>query len=485
MRRRWWIACEAFVQMLVLMRKEFTAGRGWMEGMRRLLDDPPKGQVSYTAGDHLGFDEFVAALMHDVHVALQPRPGRSQAEGARLASLISRLESFVTNETRFLSAESDWTSHPEAFGKASREAAAKANKATSSGASDEFPLGGFGLGRRHLLFVGLPVALYCTDCPHLYQLLHRLRGLTFSERPATAKSLRSALDYDDRPYSVLVYALMAGLQALHASRLPPGGFEGIGVSGGLEALAPNGEALIFRGLWVPEVIDEHRAEHSWAFNSFSRSIEGVLSVLNFYACASGSEARELAKQHSHLLLLVARFRGNDGGSQWAFPVQLFAGGEFSFPASVEQEVLVPPFSRYYFENDLEVSSSQAQEVRSQRLKALEERWAGVQIEKDAAGLLSLLAGETVHLSGFLSLGRPPRITVRFVRLIEPAAPIRELFGAVAKQADLGTASKRLLNFPRDWTCSKGSLQDPCHAPHLRHGMFPRWQPPSQRPLRHG
>ena len=33
--------------------------------------------------------------------------------------------------------------------------------------------------------------------------------------------------------------------------------------------------LIFRGIWVPQRIDEHKATYTWTFNSFSRSVEGV------------------------------------------------------------------------------------------------------------------------------------------------------------------------------------------------------------------
>ncbi|CAJ1444731.1 unnamed protein product, partial [Effrenium voratum] len=53
---------------------------------------------------------------------------------------------------------------------------------------------------------------------------------------------------------------------------------------------------------------------------------------------------EVAAKDAHILILVARL-----SSRWAFPVQFFAGGENAFPASIEQEVLVPPFCKYHLE----------------------------------------------------------------------------------------------------------------------------------------
>merc|ERR1712187_458825 len=65
-----------------------------------------------------------------------------------------------------------------------------------------------------------------------------------------------------------------------------------------------------------------------------------------------SAVKCLAESDRHILILVARFRGNcdDGDEpghwQCAFPVQLFASGPQS---GRESEVLVPPFVQYVFE----------------------------------------------------------------------------------------------------------------------------------------
>eukprot|EP00439_Symbiodinium_sp_Y106_P007387 s540_g1.t1 len=309
----------------------------------------------------------------------------------------------------------DWSQNPDVFGKSSWRAAAatKAFSQTRPGSS-AFPMGGFGSGQRYLLFVGLPLALYCSDCPHLYQILQRMRGLSTREGSLlTTANLRATLDHDGRPYSVLIYALVAALQALETTRSSMGSNAGLG----LEPLAPKGGALIFRGLWVSEVIDEHWAEHAWSFNSFSRSVEGVLSVLGFYASAKGSTAQDLAMKDTHILILAARFRGEAGGGRWAYPVQLFAGGENAFPASIEEEVLVPPFTRYYFEPDTEVSSAQTPEERSRSLafwpprvkvaQACDERTMGSTFRRGKLRYFALCCVFGSLLGGGLSASAPP------------------------------------------------------------------------------
>eukprot|EP00434_Breviolum_minutum_P004315 symbB.v1.2.003802.t1/scaffold192.1/size616647/13 len=109
----------------------------------------------------------------------------------------------------------DWTLKPDTFGKACWKAAAAAKVAFPGkvSADSSFPMGGF-VGQRHLLFVGLPLALYCSDCPHLYQVLRRMRHLANLEEAPTPQRLQEKLDHDGRAYSILIYALMGALQAL-------------------------------------------------------------------------------------------------------------------------------------------------------------------------------------------------------------------------------------------------------------------------------
>jgi len=436
-----------------------AGGRGWMECLNRLISYPPRGLLPFTGGDDLTFDDFASALLHDVFVAVRAECLETE-EARQLRTLLGRMEEYVVESTRHLQSAYDWTAWPGALGQASFMAAAKA------GANRDPPFGGFGEGHRYLLFVGLPIALYVSDCPHLYQLVRRLRSLSQLEPPISADMVRATLDHDGLPYSMLVYALMAALQALHAVRLSGQGAEG------LQILAPRGGTLLFRGMWVPGEIDEHRAEFSWSFNSFSRSMDGVLSVLNFYSCADGSEAAALAREHSHVFVLVTRFAAR--GAEWAFPVQLFAGGEWAFPANVEQEVVFPPFVRYVFEDALELSTEGMHKaVRDARIRELERRW-DVRLAEEAPLLMRMLEGGDVDLKGFKALGRPVRLTVRFVRVVEPAEPVRELFRAVSassSNAPAGSPSStlgRLLDFPQveermptqenDWQEALGSLE---------------------------
>ncbi|CAK9038476.1 unnamed protein product [Durusdinium trenchii] len=293
------------------------------------------------------------------------------------------MEMKVVVATKHLDLGYDWTLRKGSFGAETRK------MAQQLGATEEPPFDGFmhmkrgelGLDvgmRGGLLFVGLPLRLYLADSPHLYELVRRLRRLEQLEKPVEAESIRAVLDAEERfgagvswrflapghavkdlPYSVLVYAMLAALQALHAARLT-GKRAGTGAQGldafcatarrsdGLEIFEEVDEhsPLIFRGIWVPKRIDEHKACYTWSFNSFSRSVEGVLWVLDFYAveATGNTSVSQLAWGDSHVLLYVARFAA--ASSRWAFPVQFFNSG---MAADIEKELVVLPFVEYEFE----------------------------------------------------------------------------------------------------------------------------------------
>ena len=171
----------------------------------------------------------------------------------------------------------DWTIRPGAWGQETREVARRL------GATEMPPFDGFMHMKRGLLFVGLPLRLYLADSPHLYELLRRMRGL----QGVAPEAVRQQLD-EGQPYGVLVFALLAALQALHASRLQ--GKRGGSGAMGLDAFCATARRtegddfvvqgvsdsrLIFRGIWVGSRIDEFRAKYTWSFNSFSRSVDGV------------------------------------------------------------------------------------------------------------------------------------------------------------------------------------------------------------------
>merc|ERR1719272_1490821 len=110
---------------------------------------------------------------------------------------------------------------------------------------------------------------------------------------------------------------------------------------------------IFRGIWLPDKIDEERATCQYSFQSFSRQIEGAAQVLSFYASVEGSPTAKLAAKNKHVLILVAR-RRYASEDCFALPVQLVDGPRAD---KSELEVLLPPFVRYEFEPDFAVSSA--------------------------------------------------------------------------------------------------------------------------------
>ncbi|CAK9063513.1 Uncharacterized protein SCF082_LOCUS32880 [Durusdinium trenchii] len=424
--RHWLRTAEQLVRMLQEMQsKEFLEGKGWMEGMQRLIEGTPKDH----AGRKYGLDEFAGPLLRDHFI--QWTADHSRAVNFR--KIILRMEMKVVVATKHLDLGYDWTLRKGSFGAETRK------MAQQLGATEEPPFDGFMHMKRGLLFVGLPLRLYLADSPHLYELVRRLRRLEQLEKPVEAESIRAVLDAEDLPYSVLVYAMLAALQALHAARLT-GKRAGTGAQGldafcatarrsdGLEIFevkeVDEHSPLIFRGIWVPKRIDEHKACYTWSFNSFSRSVEGVLWVLDFYAveATGNTSVSQLAWGDSHVLLYVARFAA--ASSRWAFPVQFFNSG---MAADIEKELVVLPFVEYEFEFlqgcMWEVRSSMSEAVKWCCLRQIEQRWK-ISFAKDAPQLLELLEGR--GCKAYPGLNRQVKVTVRFIKAIKPCKPIFDL-----------------------------------------------------------
>ena len=248
--------------------------------------------------------------------------------------------------------------------------------------------------------------------------------------PEQARSLEmlEVLDTGDgTPYSCLVYFLTAALQALfavcrqHARNrvVRPSVTSDLFPAVDLRPLQPlSGSApegllpvdltgsLLFRGLWVPEHIDEEAARLQWSFNSFSRYLCGALHVLNFYA-SSHARVSSIARSHRHVLLLVMRrfaqmrmpvFQTQD----WAFPVQFFNG----FNGRVEHEFVLPPFVEYTFEEDLEICSCMPGHEQEHRFAEISKRWQLRRpVMEEVPELRDLLCCTTVPL-------RNPHVEVR-------------------------------------------------------------------------
>mmetsp|Transcript_53610 Transcript_53610/g.124867 ORF Transcript_53610/g.124867 Transcript_53610/m.124867 type:complete len:597 (+) Transcript_53610:49-1839(+) len=425
-RRRWFQTGKAVAAMIrEMLTTEMVAGKGWMDGMRFLVENTPRDHV----GRRYSLDDFAGPMLRDHFI--QWTSSHSKAEDFR--KVILRLEMKVVVATKHLDLAYDWTLRPGAFHEST------IRMARQIGATESPPFDGFTHMKRGLLFIGLPLRLYLADSPHLYELIRRMRSLADpNTREVTAASVRKVLDADGFPYATLVWGLIAALQALHAARLT-GTRAGTGAQG-LCALSATARLtaenrfevkevadncpLIFRGIWVPQRIDEHCAAYTWSFNSFSRSIEGVLWVLDFYAVevTQNEAVAALAWQESHILLYVARF--NAESSMWAFPVQFFNSGE---AADVEKELVLPPFVHYEFEllygSLYEVRSSMSEAMKANALKCLERRWQ-ISLAEHAPQLLDLLDGRGAQ--AFPGLNRKLRVTVRFIKEIHLCKPLKDI-----------------------------------------------------------
>merc|ERR1712039_609529 len=150
---------------------------------------------------------------------------------------------------------------------------------------------------------------------------------------------------------------------------------------------------IFRGIWVGSKIDEERAMCQYSFQSFSRQIEGVAQVLSFYAAVEGTPVARVAHSHKHVLIFVARQRFASEDC-FAMPVQLLDGPR---QEQSEMEVLLPPFARYEFDDQLSLTSADfgvhgpSSEGR-RRLQKLRKRWKHFELPPL---LLSMLQREGV------------------------------------------------------------------------------------------
>lgn len=296
-----------------------------------------------------------------------------------------------------------------------------------------------------LPLVWLPMSLYVRSTTHLYEMLDRLHAMcklpAASSQGAKAEDeLRSVLDRDQRRYSYLVYAITAALQTvilakaelgkrfpypLLASSPPdPGKAQKNGYPfawcDSWSSVQP-----IFRGIWIGDQVDEERAMCQYSFQSFSRQVDGVAQVLSFYASVADSPTAKLANKHKHVLILVARQRYMSEEC-FALPVQLVDGPRAE---KSELEVLLPPFVRYEFDDELTISSADfdgscATSTASSKLKELRARWRGFELP---ALLLSLLKREEVTDEFPEIRTLRPFVTVRFISKVTLADPMQKLF----------------------------------------------------------
>jgi len=293
--------------------------------------------------------------------------------------------------------------------------------------------------------VWLPLALYVRSTTHLYEMLDRLRRL-HQDRAylSSEEKLRAVMDRDRRRYSYLAFAITAALQTVILAKQELGRKMPFSL---LASSPPSGDKTqingypmtgddysstavpIFRGIWVGAEIDEERAMFQYSFQSFSRQVSGVAHVLSFYSSVEGSPTAKLAAAHKHVLFLVARQRySND--ECFALPVQFMDGPRAD---KSEMEVMLPPFARYEFDNELALSSADfgldGPSLEAQRkMEKLKATWKGFQLPPL---LLSLLKREAV-VDEFPEIrALKPFVSVRFVTKITLAEPMTKLFTGAA------------------------------------------------------
>jgi hypothetical protein len=296
-----------------------------------------------------------------------------------------------------------------------------------------------------LPLIWLPLALYVRSTTHLYEMLDRLHHMqamsTSSNSGCNSEDeLLKVFDRDERCYSYLIFAITAALQtmiltksdlgrrfpyALLASSPPDAakdkanGYPMQSADYGMTA------APIFRGIWVGATVDEERAMCQYSFQSFSRQIEGAAQVLSFYSAVKGSPVAQMANMHKHILIFVARQRFSSDCC-FAMPVQLMDGPR---EEKSEMEVVLPPFARYEFEDDLSLTSAdfegEGPSLQAQRrIAKLRDRWKGFELPPL---LLSMLQREGVTDEFQEIRALRPFVSVRFVRRIIYAEPMRKLF----------------------------------------------------------
>uniref|UniRef100_A0A7S4QMX8 Uncharacterized protein n=1 Tax=Alexandrium monilatum TaxID=311494 RepID=A0A7S4QMX8_9DINO len=311
---------------------------------------------------------------------------------------------------------------------------------------DAWPFDAHGGSLTVLLLVWLPLAFYVRNTVHLYEMLERLQlraphmegAFQADAGMDGAEALRAMLNRDDRHYAYLLFAVVAALQTLRLAG------ERLGRRGALALLGssppgncvngyPMGDPgewpdsqLLFRGIWVGPEVDEERARFQYSFQSFSRDLVGMATVLSFYAGVGGSTAQRIASTHRRVLIFVVR-------AWWfqedclALPVQFFDGPQ-QFDS--EREVLLPPYVQYRLEDDLSLCSDDfplgvPSKSAVEKLEKLERRWPGFTVPDL---LVRMLQRESPpEFAGLLYQHMQPFISVRFIHKAVLPAPLRPLF----------------------------------------------------------
>ncbi|CAE7556433.1 unnamed protein product, partial [Symbiodinium natans] len=437
----WQRQARLFAEMLVDMRWQFAGARAFTRMFQNLLDDVPSGP-SFHNMDRYNFAKLLAEMSMDMELTRR----NTTSWGIAATELFEDVEQALVDRLGdFAHSVGSSLAVPLRLQEEREDDSGEMIPVPDAGKRDAVVL----RQPHHMLFVNMPLGVYVRNSPHLYEMLSRLRHLREGTGVESVHQMLAVLDEGGHCYSVLVYAIMAAMQLLfQVARVRTA------AAWKLRELWPlNGstldsssclfcERLMFRGIWVPREVDEVAARLQHSFNSFSREADGVRKVLRFYARSQGTKIAALAQQEQHVLILVARRCPQQ--EDWAFPMQFFSWHE-SREGVLERELVLPPFVAYEFESDLELCSAMSALVRAEKVAALEDRWGLPPkfFASEVPKLLRWLADPRSMLLHDL-LGSPPCITVRFVRGIALADPVRTLL----ETSDPNVPC--LLEFPPCW-----------------------------------
>lgn len=348
-KRRWLASAAALRDVVLEMRREGPAA--WSGGMREMLGPLAAFCVDDDAlirrTEPTDYGKLATELYQNLaYVSM----------GARETTVLQRALAALTEvvEAECAPQPDCWPGERELVGIADGELRGLDAALASSGfpprppGAAVFAVAPSATGAPLLLkYLALPFALYVRNTTHLYAVLRKLHGLR-RVAYASPADLRRDLDAGGQKSAWLVFSLFACLQVLRRARRDrgPGAVEPLAATApmvwGAECLdlpaylaggagAPpafhahdarrDAPRHAYRGIWVPDVVDESRCRFSTSIASYARTMRGVCGVLDFYAGNEGTEAAACARDHAHVLILVLRHWRD---SEWLTPVQFFS-----------------------------------------------------------------------------------------------------------------------------------------------------------------
>jgi len=447
-------AAEEFANLLLEMRSDSPAGVGWLRGMWRIFHALPQCQQHSPYGRKAEPDAtamcLLATLVRDAET-MRDRTGPAQK---------FQRHAFVGLEAMaemYLKAVSGPLTHPaqaDGTGVDWMQAALPHDNTVVAAP----PLTLF------QRMIHLPLVMYVRNTVHLYELLDRMKAQ--AKTSTQGGRLRRLLDrkgtHSESPYSWLIYGIIGALQTLRhlrwrsdtgfplellASSPPhtlwlkngrqwnpsdaesdrhtdPKSFARDSRVENCQPMKPlgsfkEGHGLMFRGIWLPEDADDGMLRYQYSFQSFSRCIEGVMRVMRFYSDVNNTKANEAAMKGRMLLYISHSWASNP----LVTPVQFFDGPKKKASDS-EEELLLPPFMVYDFEDDLSIGNDMEVAEKQELVEELESRWQVVLPEL----LKNFIYGLLPHLNHTrVQCHEGVNLTVRFIRSMALSPPVARLF----------------------------------------------------------